>query len=128
MGDATQCQSSRLREILDGEGIAYETHDLAAGAYQSREDATRWSNGALSYSFSEFYDGDEPVTTRLVSCATYGLDAEQALRATATRGECLNDDPGGNVFHCSACHFLYFKPKAIRFCPNCGRKVRNRVS
>lgn len=61
-----------------------------------------------------------------LAMCSHAITPAQAIEATLGRGTC-HDESGGDpcVFVCSCCGFELNHPEdeAVRFCPNCGRRV-----
>ena len=109
--------TDELRRLLDERGVEWDELQSHEGGKMTRwrdstgRFVTAYDEGMVTF-FDDFYWQPTP---------------EQAIEATLGRGEC-KDMSGGDpcVFVCSECAAVCNHPydEAIRYCPNCGRKVR----
>ena len=111
--------TDELRRLLDERGVEWETDRSG--------NRVMWGRPVDQFHDTmEFKAVDNAMPNGGLNVHICGFTPEQAIEATLGRGEC-KDMSGGDpcAFVCSECAAVCNHPydEAIRYCPNCGRRV-----
>ena len=120
----TNSATKRLRQLLDGRGVKYDTGETVNGGVV----ATFWS-GRDGHQCSAI-EGADDIPDDIPDgevCVQVYLTPEQAIAATLGRGTCeLEINTDMTAIRCSKCGYVLPKGTnlmGVRYCAGCGRKV-----
>ena len=117
-----------LRRLLDERGVEYFKHEDGEPLRKlekADEPATSWHMGGASVCAVPI-EGSDLFDLWIDHCTP-----EQAIAATLGSGTCRNEWAELGKFRCSECWLQVdaistntTQPMPIRYCPNCGRRVK----